>query len=336
MPFNSIGDLASGLITRHSQIAAQKNLQKYAIDLTTGMASNIGEALRNDMSQPVYWQRDLAENRTLAKTLTESLTKIQAKGLALTALNEAISSVTIDVTTTLASNSEVVMDVASKNASYKLDQVLSQLNTQVSGQTIFSGSSTEKNAMASSSNILQSVKSYIGPIDTTLEVITKVSKWMQHQTNEFAEVAFTGGENDLSPIRLSSNRTITDSIRANDPAIKMAIENLILATLASDEDLALNNASKATLLDEAANGLRGAHSKIINLEAGNGYIENELEKARTRVTSEISTTEQIRAETIGIDEFETARKLQETELQLEKIYAVTAKLSRMTLLEYLR
>jgi len=94
------------------------------------------------------------------------------------------------------------------------------------------------------------------------------------------------------------------------------LKNLILVTIAGDETLGLDSSEKTSLLDTASNGIRTASAQMIELEADVGHV----------VSSNI----------LGIDEFEVASKLQQAELQLEKIYTVTARSARMSLLEFLR
>ena len=336
MPFNSIGDLASSLILSQSNMLAKRNLQKFSTELVTGVTSNIKSVLQNDMSRQVQWQRSLASNSVLSKTLSEALTQTQSKRLVINSIENNTASFANQITTSLASNSSSTLESLSKNALNTLDQTLSQLNSEVAGRSLFSGSSTDTMAIASSEVLLQSVKAYVAPSITPSGITQKVREWMDDRNSGFESVAYFGSDDDPSPIRISEDRQITEASKANHPAIKKVIESLFLATISSDENLGLATAERATLLSEASTGLRDAGTQLIQLEAGIGYIEGELQKAKTTVSSEIATTEQIRADVLGVDEFEIASRLQSTELQLEKIYTVTARASRMSLLEYLR
>ncbi|PQO24558.1 flagellar biosynthesis protein FlgL, partial [Rhodobacteraceae bacterium WD3A24] len=72
------------------------------------------------------------------------------------------------------------------------------------------------------------------------------------------------------------------------------------------------------------------------LEGRVGAAEARVERAAARNSAEATAMESARNDLVGRDPFETASALQETTARLEKIYTVTARLSRLSLLEFLR
>mgnify|MGYP006193710875 CR=1 FL=1 len=57
---------------------------------------------------------------------------------------------------------------------------------------------------------------------------------------------------------------------------------------------------------------------------------------QARNSAEITALELARAKIVSVDPFEAATKVKEAQTQLEMIYAVTARLSSLSLMEYLR
>jgi flagellar hook-associated protein 3 FlgL len=183
---------------------------------------------------------------------------------------------------------------------------------------------------------MTSVKASIGPVATVDDVVQGVKDWMNDPVAGYQAIAYLGSTDDPSPIRLTSNRTISETSKADHEALQAVVENLILATLSSDETFAPSEIIQVDLLQTSSNGLRSADASLIELRASLGFVEAELERQKVKTSAETSTLEQLRANVLGIDEYEVASKLQETELQLEKIYAITARSARMSLLEYLQ
>lgn len=336
MPFNSIGDLASSMMLSQASSRAKRSLMQFSQELTTGVTSDIRGVLRNDLSKQMDWEHSLASNRVLDKTLTEALSKTQAKQTVLAAINDATMSFANDIDKTVASGSIAATNTLSRQAESILDQVLSQFNTQAVGQSLFAGSATNSASMAPFSDIITSVKASLGATSTVSDVVLGVQAWMADPIDGFAADAYIGTLEDTSPIRLSLNRTIEEPIRADHSALQSIVESMILATLSADDTFAPSPESQAGLLQAASSGLRSGEPQLIELRASLGYVESEITREKVLIGAEISAVEQIRAKTIGINEFEVASRLQDTELQLEKIYAVTARSSRMSLLEYLR
>jgi len=65
-------------------------------------------------------------------------------------------------------------------------------------------------------------------------------------------------------------------------------------------------------------------------------IEAQIDGATARNTAESSALELARAELIAIDPYKAATDLTSVQTQLETLYALTARLSRLSLVEYLR
>lgn len=335
MTFSSIGDLASRMILSQSNLAAKRTMTRLTQELTTGMTSDISSAVRNDFSGQMSWERAIASSHVREKTLAEAMTRVQAKQTVLEAISTDTSAIANEIGLTLTVGTNSGLDAASQHASDALDGALSRLNTQTAGRTLFSGTQVDSKAVATRSEIMTSVKAGVVGAVTVEDFKTAVQDWMDDPVAGFQTVAYLGNDEDAGPIRLSGDRTLSENSRADHPAISTALQNLILASLAGDEDLALNQQTKRGLLQESGDGLRAAQGQITDLHASIGYVEAEIAKGVVEAGAEISTAELLRAETLGVDQFETASKLQEAEMQLEKIYMLTARTSQMSLLEYL-
>ena len=336
MSFNSIGDLASNVMLNQASTRVKRSLIQLSQELTTGVTSDVRSTLRNDLTHQMDWEHRLLVNSVQDKTLSEALVKIQAKQSILGSINDAIVSFANSVETTGIGSAVASTNVLSKNAKTLLEQVVSQLNTRAAGQTLFAGTDTDLVSMASVEDLMTSVKASIGPVATVDDVVQGVKDWMNDPVAGYQAIAYLGSMDDPSPIRLTSNRTISETSKADHEALQAVVENLILATLSSDETFAPSEIIQLDLLQTSSNGLRSADASLIELRASLGFVEAELERQKVKTSAETSTLEQLRANVLGIDEYEVASKLQETELQLEKIYAMTARSARMSLLEYLQ
>jgi flagellar hook-associated protein 3 FlgL len=334
--FNSIGDLASNVMLNQASIRVKRSLMQLSQELTTGVTSDVRSTLRNDLTHQMDWEHRLLANSVQDKTLSEALVKIQAKQSVLGSINDTIVSFANSVETTGIGSAVASTNVLSKNAKTLLEQVVSQLNTRAAGQTLFAGTDTDLVSMASVEDTMTSVKASIGPVATVDDVVQGVKDWMNDPVAGYQAIAYLGSTDDPSPIRLTSNRTISETSKADHEALQAVVENLILATLSSDETFAPSEIIQVDLLQTSSNGLRSADASLIELRASLGFVEAELERQKVKTSAETSTLEQLRANVLGIDEYEVASKLQETELQLEKIYAMTARSARMSLLEYLQ
>jgi flagellar hook-associated protein 3 FlgL len=335
MTFNSIGDLASRLMLNQSNQQAKSSLVRLSQELTTGLTSDIGSALRNDFSVQASWERSISSSQVREKTLSEAMTRLQAKQAVLSSINENSSSLANDISLAATAGTMSGLDAVSTNARDALAQALSQLNTQTAGRSLFSGSLSNGPATADFDTVMSSVSAAVSGAATIGDITTAVQDWMDDASNGFAAVAYLGDGEDSSTIRLTEGRVLKDSTRADDPALQQTLQNLIIASLATDEGLALTLENKGFLLEAASSGLRAAADEVTGLQASLGYMESEIADGIVQAGAEISTAQILRTDTLGVDQYETASKLQEAELQLEKIYLLTSRTAQMSLLEYL-
>ncbi|MGH1576163.1 hypothetical protein [Planktotalea sp.] len=304
-------------------------------ELTSGLTSDTGQALRNDFSIQMSWERSIASSRVREQTLAEALTRIEIKQAALSSISDSVGQLANDADLALANGTTRGLAAISQNAKDKLDQTISNLNVQSAGKFLFSGSQTNQAALASKQDILASVVAAISGASTATDVLSGVESWMNDPVDGYPAIAYVGGAESSAKIRLSGDRSIEENSRADDQGLQKAVQGLILASLAMDPQVGLSNDGRALLLKSAAEEMRVAEGQVVEMQASLGYIEAEVVKNKTQATTEISLAEQLRTSTLGIDQYETASKLQQAELQLEKIYAMTARSQRLSLLEYL-
>lgn len=335
MTFNSIGDLASRLMLNQSNHQAKSNLVRLSQELTTGLTADVGGALRNDFASQASWERSISSAQVREKTLTEAMTRIQSKQTVLDSISETTSSLANDISIAVTAGTEPSLDAVSSNARDALSQALSQLNTQAAGRTLFSGSLIDGPAMADFDTVMTSVSAAVAAATSATDIVTAVQGWMDDAVGGFSAVAYQGDGEESGIVRLSEGRVLKDNARADDPALQKTVQNLIIASLATDEGLALSTVNKTHLLETASNGMRGAVSEVTELHASLGYMEGEIADGIVQASAEIATAQMLRTDTLAVDQYETATKLQEAELQLEKIYLLTSRTSQMSLLEYL-
>jgi len=134
--------------------------------------------------------------------------------------------------------------------------------------------------------------------------------------------------------QISETQTISISARVDDPAIKEVLKGSALAALAS-EIPALDRDSKMMLLQEAGKKLFDASSDLVAVQARVGFTEMLVSDAIAQNVSQETSLSILRNELIGADPFEAASKLQAVQLQLETHFAVTARMSQLSLLRYI-
>jgi len=94
-------------------------------------------------------------------------------------------------------------------------------------------------------------------------------------------------------------------------------------------------AEQGALARLAGESLFDADSRLVDLQADIGSMEAQLERATVEVAAESDSLTIARSKLIEIDPYEAAIELQNAETQLQTIYTITARLSRLSLTQYL-
>lgn len=336
MTFSSIGDLATSFLFRKSGVSIRSRIDVLGQELTTGIASDTRSHLRGHFDSIAGIERQMTSSEVRQKTLAEEL--IRANGQE--AVVENLRNLTIDLANdgdiSKDSSVSIVVDGFSDVARATLGQAISLLNTTFAGQTVFSGTRTDSPAFAPGEEVLSSLQTAIAGSISSSDVINRIDNWMNDPVSGFVGDAFLGDAQGTRSVRIARDNTLDVPSSANEPGVREMIRSLAIAAMANDPSISLNSQSKKNLISEAALGLRQSHFNLTGFQASIGYAQSELSKAKTQTSAELATSEQMKLSLLGVDEFETATRFQEAEMQLEKIYTLTARSARMSLLEYLR
>lgn len=336
MSFSSIGDLASSLLLNRSGIEARRSIDTLSKELTTGLKSDVTAAVRGDYSGVADWEARISQGLVREKTLSEGLSRASVKGEVLDTASQSLTQLANDIDLIGASGQPQGIRQVSGAATGALEDFVNRLNTRVAGQSVFSGTATDQPAFARSSDILASAKAALSGALTVTEIDTRLNNWMNDAVAGFPAIAYLGNSDDGPSVRLSANAAIGIPGRGDDDAIKFALRDLIQVSLATDADLAFTDQVQNLVLKGASVDMRNGSAQLIDLQARIGYTESRLEGAKAATSAEIASARQMRLSSLAADPYETATRLQNAELQLEKIYALTARSAGMSLMEYLR
>ena len=232
------------------------------------------------------------------------------------------------------SAAQPLIDAAGRSAKSSLETAISALNTRVGDRTIFGGVATNGPATATAETVMLALDTAILGAVTVADIETAVSAWFNAPTG-FLATGYTGGP-PLAPLNVAPGEEAKLDITATDPAIRATLKGLALAALLDRGVLAGQHAARQDLAKHAGLSLLDSQSERTYLAARLGTAQAQIDAAASRNAAETTSLQIARSEITAADPFETASKLQETQQQLEKIYAITARITRLSLMDYLK
>lgn len=332
---DTVGDLARTLLLRTAHTRLNRDLDTLGVEIASGFVRDPAAHLGGDVSGLLALDRTLSELETfrvntseashLAATMQTTLEEIQERG-------GMLSQVLLSVE--LTPNDEMFRTL-SKDAESALDQMVNGLNRSVGGRFLFSGAATDTPALINSEDLLAELRTSLAGETTVAGIEARLDSWFDTPAGGFETIAYRGSATSLAPLRLSGNESARIDIRADGEVFRETLKSVAKAALASDEALGLSTEVKTALISDAALELQGAEARMVETRAALGAIEQRIEEATARNSAERTATSMARLELVGADQFETATRYENTRAQLESLYAITVRSSRMSLVEYM-
>lgn len=336
MPMVSLGDMAY-----HYQLGRQSLMLKQQVldagqALTTGQVSDLTAHLGGDMAPLAAIQHDLRVLSAYDLATSEAALQMSAIQLAL----EQISGGVQDTSTALVMAGDgaqaTLVDTAGTQALSALDQAMAALNTTVAGRSVFAGADTDRAAVVTAQTLLSQVQTAASGQTTAQGVAAAVDAWFADPVNGYAANGYLGSAQHAGPVTLADGVRFDPEINAAHADLRPTLAALASAALLADPGfLAGNVAERAALAQSAGVSLLSAESGYVRLQANVGTLQAEIDTVSARNQAQGAALEMARADPTGADPYAAAARLEMVQGQLETLYAITARVSRLNLADFL-
>lgn len=332
----SLGDLAQSFLLRRQNVVLKTDMQRLSTELTTGRVTDAATHLSGDIGPLLAIDSSLSRLKSYATAANEAAL---FSGAMQTALG-TIGDLSTDISTTLLAAGTVgsvsQITAAGISGHQYFETAIAAMNTRFADRTVFAGTVTAGRAVIGPDDILAVLETEIGNSGavSASDIQSTVANWFDSPAG-YGAVAYRG-DTGLSPIDIAAGEEANLGVTANDPAIRSTLKGLAMAALLDRGVLAGQPAARQDLARRAGESLLDSQTERASLSARLGLIQAQIETATSRNSAESSTLQIARTGLLSADPFETASKLAQTQSQLEKIYAITARMSRLSLLDYIR
>lgn len=215
-----------------------------------------------------------------------------------------------------------------------LRDTVTQLNGAVAGRSLFAGVAHDRPALMDVDAMLDTLAGLI-PAGADHQTVTQiVADWFA-DGGGFGDVGYLGGTAPAALIPLGEGQGISLDVTARNPAISEVLAALVPAALLGRGVLDGQPQEQRRLLDATAPALIAGNGAITELQALLGTRQSVVEQATARLTTADAAAEIALQGLRGVDPFLAASELQSGIQALEQHYAVMARLSRLSLAEYL-
>lgn len=331
-----VGDLAQSHQLRRDTARIREDLNKFTNELSSGVTSDISHTLKGNFGPLAGIERGLARSESFKAIIGEQSLIIATYQNTFSSMRTLGNDIRDALLSLPDSANAVLIKNAGADALTRLDATLNSLNTQVSGIALFAGTTTNGSSVADLETIMATLETEIATAGaaTATDVETVVNTWFDIGGG-FETIGYIGGNAMTQGVQVSEGETLPAGLTAETEEVRTFLSALSLAGLLGRGVLAGDLDEQGALARAAGEQLTNADSKLVGLQSSIGSIEAQLERASVEVAAERDNLTLARADLIEVDPFETAVELQNTETQLQTLYSITARLSRLSLANFL-
>lgn len=334
----SQGDMAQTFLLRRQNADLKTTLNRLTFEMSSGRQQDLSKAVRGDFKVLAGLEHSLsvlASFRTAASeagTLTENLQ---------TAF-ETVQTITSDLAPSLnaagTTGGATQISTAAYDARQKLFSAVSALNVRVGDRYALSGTATDQKPILGAQEMLDELAVAITGQVTATGVIGAVDAWFDAPPGGggYVDTIYGGSATPLQPLRIGEGEEANLTLTATDDTLRGTLKGLAIAALVAEGALPGDLVGQSVLMKIAGQRLMGNGTDLATLRAGLGSVEAQIATVSTRTENEAAALELARNRIVAADPYETAKELQAVQTQLETLYAITARLSRLSLADYLR
>lgn len=334
MTMISVGDLSQQFTSLRNGGLIKSELTRLADGLSSGKVTDITRHLDGETARLSGIEYSLTQLDAYAQVGSETQQYLAGVQTILTEVDDVRSATAQRLLLVSDASTAAQVDEAAFSARSSFETVVRSLNTQIADRTLMGGANVANAPLAAADQMLADLETAIGGAVDAATITAIVDDWFDNPAGGFATTGYFGETGPAQERRVSDTRTVGLSARADDPAIVAVLKSTALAALANDLPT-LDFDTKRTLLQEAGADMFTAASDLVGVQARVGFAEAQVADALAENAAQQAGLGIARNDLISVDPFETASRLQQMQLQLETHYAVTARLSQLSLLRYI-
>lgn len=334
MTLTSIGDLAQNtyLFTRGAQL--KQNVQNLQQELSTGKTHDVTNRLGGNFNYLSDIERSITRLESFKTITSETALFADSTQGYLSKITDISSAYGEDLMTVGTFITEDSADQLSHQARDYLEQTIASLNGQLGGRSLFAGTDTDATPLADVDTMMTALSAEVAGLTDAGDIVQAVHDWFDDPAG-FDTVIYQGSTTSMGAVRIGPDEEVNIALRADDDAFKQAMAGFAIGALASEPGLSYTVDQKKDLLTSASGEMMTTRGQLVSVQAALGFTEERIADTVARNAASLTSLQLAKNELIQADPYETVTRLEEAEFQLESIYTVTARSSKLSLLNYM-
>ena len=306
----------------------RERIEKTSSEAVTGKAADPTAHLSGQIGKAMLTQQavEAIDRDTSLLQLREARLDITQQSLE--RMQDNLAAISVRALDALSAGSPVEREALAGDARAQLDAALISLNARHGERFLFSGDATDRAPFGSSEAFLEDLRAIADAASDKADFDARMDAYFDSETGDFANSFYRG----------SKTSSDGDAVTGLDPAIASTLRNLGILSMAKPGD-ALDKFSTGQTLDiisNSADRLVQSDADLTQLRAATGILQGRVADGMKGLAQERLVLNNLLEGMTARDQYEAASELKSLEASLEASYMLTARLSQLTLMNFLR
>lgn len=330
-------DLSRAVQLRRANQDIKAQLSALTHEVTTGRRHDLAAAQRGDMGPVAFISCRLTTLDALSSNAALIGNELEAVQTALGAVQSLVGDKGAAFLADAAVGNPATMAIHARQAAGDMEAVVASFNVSAGGRQLLSGAATDTAPLSPAADILSMTRAIAAGQPSAGQAIAAIDAWFDAPAGGggFLDMAYRGAPVADAWVAVAPGTKVVNPATAADASVRATLKGLAIAALAADPGIAPDPGSRALMIQAAGERLVGGSRSLTALQAAVGSVQATVEDAASRNDAEVSGLKIMHNKLASADPYESATALTEAEGRLEKLYALTARLSRLSLADYL-
>ena len=327
-------DLAATLRLQRDAGQVRAALERSGRELSTGMKADLFAASGGDPRRLLAIEGSQARAAREAESITLAQGRLDLTQSVMGGLQDLADGLGPELAAAVARGDMGSARIHAAGAEDAFRNAVQNLNTTYAGRALFSGAAVDRPALDDPDAILADVAAVVAGAADAADAIAQVEAYFD--VGGGFDARYLGAAEDAPRAGIDAGDDVDISRRADDPEVRELLRGFALAAVAVSPAYAGPADAQGELFEEAAATTMSSRESLVQSRALLGLSEQALEDASVRVSARRDALDLAWNAATSKDPFDAAAEFQAIEQQLERIFLITSRLSRLNLTDFLR
>ena len=311
-------------------------LQTAGTEMVTGVRADLSEDGTGLVGAVFGIDRNIARLDQVTNGLNLAKAEASVAQSAMGLVADAGEQFGIDLAAAIGRDDVTSILILQGEAEQTLDSVVGVLNTQVAGRALFAGTGTDMRAISSAEQIRTDINAIVAAAPDAATAWTDIDTYFNDPGGVFETTIYTGATDDLIGTVLPDGSRTAAPPRADDDAFRSTLAALAGLAAVGSTTFGGSIIEQRAFAQDASGRLFDANRDVVTLRASFGQTEERIIEGLDAAEAEITTLRLARVDVAGRDPYQAATEFSALEGQLQSLFTVTARVSSLTLANFLR